>query len=334
MSLVTQTPPADGAPPRTKRKLALIGLVAVLILQAVFAIAYVGALHDPQPHDVPIGVLDARTAAAVNASGGALAATSEPSPQAMIQDLRERDISGGLIGHRLYVASGAGYSTSAFLQTALRQKDPSLQVVDVAPLPSGDSRGLSLFYATIAWVFGGYLAATVITTLLGARARGRRIVLERTAAIAGYGVAAGIAGALILDQAFGAVGGHFWSIAGIGALISVAVGMATMALQSVFGMLGSALATVAFVMFGNAASGGPYSGDFLPGFWRTIGSWLPSGAGVDSLRSAVYLDGANVAGGLLRLCAYVLAGTAVVLAVSWRARQRHPEIELAAPAAA
>src|SRR5262245_60606101 len=103
MSLMTKTPPADGAPPRTKRKLALIGLVAVLILQAVFAIAYVGALHDPQPHDVPIGVLDARTAAAVNASGGALEATHESSPQAMIQDLRERDISGGLIGHRLYV---------------------------------------------------------------------------------------------------------------------------------------------------------------------------------------------------------------------------------------
>jgi hypothetical protein len=41
-------------------------------------------------------------------------------------------------------------------------------VADVAPLPPGDSRGLTIFYVTIAWVFGGYFAATVIMTLLGA----------------------------------------------------------------------------------------------------------------------------------------------------------------------
>lgn len=40
----------------------------------------------------------------------------------------------------------------------------------------------------------------------------------------------------------------------------------------------------------------------LPTLWRTIGPWLPHGAGVDSIRSIVYLGGNSLGMHLGVLC--------------------------------
>jgi hypothetical protein len=152
-------------------------------------------------------------------------------------------------------------------------------------------------------------------------------------ALAAFGVAAGFTGALIVDQAFGAITGHFWPLAGIGMLISFATGAATAALQSLLGVVGTLVCLVAFVMFGNASAGGAYQGTFIPGFWRTIGPWLPGGAGVSSLRGAVYFDGANITGRLLVLGVYAAVGVAVAIAVGWRRGPSAPELELASAGA-
>jgi hypothetical protein len=315
------------------RRLALGGLVVALVLQTTFAVAYIGALHNPQPHQVPIGVLDAGTAAALLAAGDAFRPKLEQSRAALLSALRERKISAGLVGSRLYVAKGGSFSTASYLEAVFRKQNPRLRTTDVAPLSPGDSRGFTLFYATIAWVFGGYFAATVMMTLLGAHSRSRRVAAERMAGLAAFCVAAGFAGALIADQAFGAIAGHFWQLAEIGMLIGFAAGAATAALQSLLGVGGTLVGLVAFVMFGNAASGGAYAGAFIPGFWRAIGPWLPSGAGVSGLRGAVYFGGANITGRLLVLGGYAAVGVVVAVAAGWRRGLRAPELELASAAA-
>jgi hypothetical protein len=317
-----------------RRRLAITGLIAAVVLQTTFAVAYIGALHNPQPHRVPVGVLDARTTTALLASGGRFSPQLEKSPAALLTALHERKISAGLVGSRLYVASGASFSTASYLEAAFRKQDPRLQVSHVAPLPAGDSRGLSLFYATIAWVFGGFFAATALTTLLGAQSRGYRSAAERIGGLVAFSVAAGFAGALIADQAFGAITGHFWQLAGIGMLISLATSAATAALQSLLGVVGTLVCMTAFVMFGNAASGGAYEGVFIPGFWRAIGPWLPSGAGVSSLRGAIYFDGANITGRLLVLGGYAAVGVIVAVVAGWRRELRAHELELASSPAA
>ena len=73
-----------------------------------------------------------------------------------------------------------------------------------------------------------------------------------------------------------------------------------------------------FVILGNAASGGPFARPLLPGLWRTIGGVLPPGASVDLARSALFFDGARIAGPILVLVGWAAFGTALVIALGGR----------------
>ena len=75
---------------------------------------------------------------------------------------------------------------------------------------------------------------------------------------------------------------------------------------------------VVFVIFGNAASGGPFARPLLPGFWSTIGGVLPPGASVDLARSALFFDGARIAGPILVLVAWAVLGALLALALGGR----------------
>lgn len=309
------------------------GLAVSLVLFACFLVAYAGALHNPQPHAVPIGVVEPRTAAALEASGGAFMPRMQRDLGELKQALRERKIAGGLIGPRLYVASAASFTTSSYLAAAFRQQNPSLQVVDIRPLPRGDSRGVTLFYATLAWVFAGYLGATVMTTLFGPASPGHRRAALRIGGLALMSLMTGLIGALILNQALGAITSNFFGLAGVGALTAFAVAASTSALQSALGLPGTLVALTAFVMLGNSSSGGAFEGTFTPGFWQTIGPWLPSGAAVSALKGAVYFGSTNIGGRLAVLSAYVLVGAVVTVAFGLRRGLRLPETEVAAAAA-
>jgi hypothetical protein len=314
-------------------KLAFGGLVAALALTILFAFSYVGALHDPEPRHVPIGVVGPRAAAFVTSTGGAFAPRPLADEGAVRAALRRRSIAAGLVPPRLLVASAGGYSTAQYVEAAFRRAQPSMRVVDVAPLPRGDSRGLTLFYASIAFVFGGYFAATVVTTLVGPHSRSHGGAVLRVAALTVFAVLAGFLTALVVGPAIGTVPGHTLELGAIGALIVVAAALATSALQSALGLAGTLVAMVAFVMLGNSSAGGAYPGTFVPGFWRAVGPWLPTGAGFSALRAAIYFDGTAIAGRLLVLAGYALVGAVVTIALGWRRGLRAPELELATAAA-
>jgi hypothetical protein len=197
-----------GADERRTHRLAAGALLVALIATAIFVAAYVGALHRPTPHAVPIGVIDARTATALGRPGGAFEARKEPNVAQLREDLKNRKIAGGLVGGTLFVASGESYTTAATLTAAFTKLSPGLKVVDVAPLQAGDSRGTTLFYLAIALSFGGYFAATALSTLLGTGIRSHRRAAARVGALAAFSLAAGIVVAFLADVAFGAIEGH------------------------------------------------------------------------------------------------------------------------------
>jgi len=78
------------------------------------------------------------------------------------------------------------------------------------------------------------------------------------------------------------------------------------------------LVILVFVILGNSASGGPFARPLLPEFWRTIGGVLPPGASVDLSRSALFFDGARIAGPILVLAAWSVFGVALALALGGR----------------
>jgi hypothetical protein len=89
----------------------------------------------------------------------------------------------------------------------------------------------------------------------------------------------------------------------------------TVAVQSLLGIMGGGVAILLFVVLGNPASGGPAATPPLPGFWRMIGPYLPTGAGTDLVRNIAYFDGNATTRPLLVLFAW-LVGALVVVAPS------------------
>jgi hypothetical protein len=88
-----------------------------------------------------------------------------------------------------------------------------------------------------------------------------------------------------------------------------------------------------FVILGNPASGGPFARPLLPGLWSTIGGVLPPGACVDLARSALFFDGARIAGPILVLVVWAVLGALLALALGGR-MMRPADAEAAAAAGA
>jgi hypothetical protein len=308
-------------------------LLLALLAMAAFAAAYIGALHDPRPHHVPIGAVDARTSAALDVSQGAFSSRREPSPAALVRDLKARKIAAGIVGRTLYVASGESYTTAATLIAVFGKQVKGLRVREVAPLAPGDPRGTTLFYLVIAAVFGGYLAATLVSLLLGYGTRTRLLATARIGALVVFAVLAGAVGASVV-AAYGAITSHFLALWWITAFVVFAAAAATAALQTAGGSVGTGVAMVVFIILGNSSAGGPYQLTFAPGFWRAVGPYLPQAAGVSALRGAVYFDGTNIGGRLGVLSVYSIAGSIICVAIGRRHGPRADELELASAASA
>ena len=308
-------------------KAVAIVLVPALVLMLAFAFSYVGAFHEPTPHNVPVAVVGPPAAAVQldHLPGGPLDARPASSRSAALSQINDRAVYGAyeVATNRLFVASAANRATAIALEetfdrVAAARRQPAVRVTDVKPLPPSDPNGTAAFYAVIAWVFGGYIGATLIGLIGDPRSRSRERAAARIGAFAGFGIVAGVLSVVMLRACFGVFSGHLVSMCAIGALTIFASGAAAGGLQAAAGPAGTGLIILVFVILGNSASGGPFARPLLPGLWRTIGGVLPPGAGVDLTRSALFFDGARVAGPILVLVAWAAFGTALAIAFGGR----------------
>jgi hypothetical protein len=158
----------------------LLALGVVLLVQGLFVVSYVGALHKPQPHDLPFGVVGAPAAglAAAVDKQLSLRTTTYSAASAATRAIDRRNIYGALItdpsGTSLFVAPAASNAAAIALTNAFTKVAAAggrkLTVVQVHPLADGDSVGIVPFLVVMALVVGGYLSATMATSLGGAAA--------------------------------------------------------------------------------------------------------------------------------------------------------------------
>ncbi|MFD3976089.1 DUF3533 domain-containing protein [Streptomyces cyaneofuscatus] len=311
-------------------------VIGVLGLQLLFIASYVGALHKPKPTDVAFGVVAPQQMSQQLVSqldglpGGPLDPRAVSSAAEAREQIMNRDIDGALIvspegrTDTLLVASGGGTVLSSALERILTQVEAGQQrtvrTVDVAPASPDDFDGLSSFYLVVGWCVGGYLCASILAISAGTKPSNRQRALIRTAVMAVYAVAGGIGGAIIIGPILGALPGSVWGLAGLGALVVFSVGMTTLALEALTGIVGIGLAVLIIVIAGNPSAGGAFPLPMLPDFWRAIGPALPPGAGTWVARSIAYFRGNAVTGPLLVLSAWAVAGTALTLLLSMRRR--------------
>ncbi|WP_424919651.1 DUF3533 domain-containing protein [Streptomyces sp. wa1064] len=311
-------------------------VIGVLGLQLLFIASYIGALHKPKPTDVPFGVVAPPQVSQQlvdrldELPGGPLDPRTVSSAAEAREQIMNRDIDGALIvspegrTDTLLVASGGGTALATSLERILTEVDASQQrsvrTVDVAPASREDFNGLSSFYLVIGWCVGGYLCASILAISAGTKPANRQRAAIRTGAMALYSIAGGIGGAIIIGPILGALPGSFWGLAGLGALVVFAVGMTTLALEALTGIVGIGLAVLIIVIAGNPSAGGAFPLPMLPDFWRAIGPALPPGAGTWVARSIAYFRGNAVTGPLLVLSAWAVVGTALTLLLSMRHR--------------
>jgi hypothetical protein len=308
---------------RPRWPLVVAALGAVLAVQALFVVSYVGALHAPTPRDVPFGVVGPPALADAVGTRFSLRTTTYADELAAQRAIDRRKVYGALIstpaGLKLLVAPAAGNAVATALTTAFTTAAAAggrrLTVVQVHPLPSGDRGGAVPFLVVMALVIGGYLSATIATTIGGpATQRSRAPVLAGVAVI----------GSLVTDLVAGPVLGaiptdKFFVLWALFAFVMLAVAWAAAALQALFGPIGTLIVVVVFVIFGAPAAGGTVPRPFLPSFWGTIGPYLPPGAGTTAVRNTIYFDGNGIARALIVLAVYLVVGGAIVVRVRRKA---------------
>ncbi|MFD4259153.1 DUF3533 domain-containing protein [Streptomyces sp. NPDC058534] len=318
-------------------------VLGVIALQLLFIASYVGALHDPRPRDVPFGVVAPPAVADRTVSGleGLPGSPLDPRTVADAASARKqienRDIDGALVVEdsgrtdTLLVASGGGTVLATTLEGLVaeveRSQDRAVRTVDVAPASAQDFDGLSSFYLVVGWCVGGYLCASILAISTGARPANPRRAAIRLIVMALVSIVGGLGGAVIVGPILGALPGGVVDLWGLGALITFAVGAATLALQGVFGIVGIGLAILLVVIAGNPSAGGAFPLPMLPPFWQAIGPALPPGAGTWAARSIAYFEANDVTESLLVLWAWAVAGTVIaMLAAVLRRERREPEL--------
>ncbi|AEN09088.1 MULTISPECIES: membrane protein [unclassified Streptomyces] len=316
-------------------------VIGVLALQLLFIASYVGALHRPDPTDVPFGVVAPKQASKQLVTqldglpGGPLDPRAVSDAAEAHKQVMNRDLDGALIvdpggtTDTLLVASGGGTVLANSLGKIVKQAEApqhrTVRTVDVAPASPDDFNGLSSFYLVVGWCVGGYLCASILAISAGAKPANRQRALIRTGVMALYSIAGGIGGAIIVGPVLGALPGSLWGLSGLGALIVFAVGMITLALEALTGIVGIGLAVLIVVIAGNPSAGGAFPLPMLPEFWRAIGPALPPGAGTWAARSIAYFRGNALTGPLLVLSAWAVVGIALNLLLSMRRRPTGPE---------
>ncbi|MFI7281679.1 hypothetical protein ACIBOV_15630 [Micromonospora chersina] len=312
-------------------------LLGTLALATAFIAAYVGALHQPTPRDVPVGVvLGDQRAQAVMAAVRQRTNKIEPieydDPGAADDGLTSREVYGVLTsgpdnGLRLTTASASAPSAADLVNQVLgqaaRQANLPIQVTDEVPVESTDPRGLVPFYLAVGYVLGGYLASTALGLRTGTAPVSLPRAGLRVAALAVYSVVLGIVGAAVVGPVLDVWHHDIPAVAAVGALAVLAAAMVASAVQAWLGLLGTGIVILLLVVLGNPGSGGIYAPEFLPAWLRGMHRWNVPGLTTDLIKSAVYFDRRSTGWALSGLTIWILLGIlGLVTATVFRAHRR------------
>jgi hypothetical protein len=298
-----------------------------------FIAFFTSALHDPKANRLDVGVVgSSHVVAGVRGQlHGAVPGGFDVHRYRSVATAREavldQDVDGAFIPGpqpRLLEASADGANVTNVLQTAFRQATATsaqpLAPEDLAPAPAHDARGISAFFAVAGTTLGSLVFAIVLFF-----AGGHSVTTPlrlRFALIAGFALLSGVVMALATDTVSDGLSGHFWSVAGTLALLAAVVSLITTALVRWLGTPGVALSSLFVMLFSLPATGGAIGPEFVPDFYRSVATILPSHAALIALRGTVYFDDGGTTTALLILTAW--AAGAILLQLAAHALRGEP----------
>lgn len=317
---------------RTTVKIAMSAVGATLA-GMLFVGVFVGALHQPAPRQVPVGVAGPAAAARqvgadlARHSPGAFTVTAYPDAAAARQAIDDRDVDAALVpgpgGPQLLVAGAAGpFATQAVtgaFQAEAAAAGQHLTVTDIRPLPPGDPTGIAPLFVFLGLALPGAVFGIMLAGVVGKRLNGP----AKLASLAGFAILTALAATWITDGMTGALPGNPAGLIGIVALTAFAVSTAYTAAYRLAGLPLAVALLLLFVPVGISAAGGVLGPAFITSWYAQLGSGLPASAAMPAIRDVVSFGGHALAGPLLVLCLW--AGmSAIVLALPRPRLPRRP----------
>jgi hypothetical protein len=178
---------------------------------------------------------------------------------------------------------------------------------------SDDTTDLSTFYLVVAWVFGGFVAATALALALGSIPSSGGRTQARLLALLAYSLVSGVASAALVGPGLDVWNGYGVALTVFGTMITFGAAMTAAALQGWFGLIGAATSIGLFALLSNPGSSGP--SDLLPAGLRDLEVWALPWAGTQLVRGALDFGGGTEGGmgNLVVLWAYCLGGAIAFL---------------------
>ena len=298
-----------------------VGLIVALTvaLSAVLAM-FVGLAVNSGPNGVRLAVAGPPPAIAQITAGVSQVAGSDAFEISVVADeaaartaLQERTADGAIVvspaGPMVLTAGAASPAVSQLLTSAAAslggEPTAGAPVVDVVPLPAGDSRGVGLASGSLPVIIAG-LALGAAAAL---RLRSRWTVLGT---VVGGAVVIGLSFAAVFAW-LGVTSGAYWAVSTAIALAVAASALVVAGLVRLMGPAGAGIGALLLVLVGNPLSGIATSPRLLPTPWGEIGQWLPTGAGGSLLRTAAYFPEASVWFPVLVLLGWAAVGVGMLL---------------------
>ncbi|MCX5311924.1 hypothetical protein [Streptomyces sp. NBC_00154] len=295
-------------------------LVTPLLMCIGMGLAYLGAFHAPEPHDLRVDVVGAGPRAQVLAQtlqdkgDGALSVRTVADRATAVNHLKTQKSYGAYLPgkHPELLVATASSDTSAtvaekvFTKVAAAQGDP-LKVTDTAPTADGDPTGQGIFFLLVAVSIGSYASVAVIGGAGAALALRIRAALVVGASLAVSAIGAAFAGPLfgLVDHGLGGVWAMAWLYSA--GILLVGVGLHTFLKRwTTLGVM------VLFVMLNFTSSGGIFRPELQPGFFGSLHAFWNGAGFVEGVRSHVYFGGYALGGQVLVLTLWFVAGLAVM----------------------
>lgn len=313
-------------------------LLTPLLMCIGMGLAYLGAFHSPQPHDLRVDIVGSGPSAQVLAQtlqdkgAGALDVRTVPDRSTAVHALEQQQVYGAYLPGakpELLVAS-ASSDTSAtvvekvFTKVAAAQNAP-LKVTDVTDLAKGDPTGQGIFFLLVALSIGSYASVAVIGGAGAVLALRIRALLALGMSLLVSGIGAVFAGPMfhLVEHGLGGVWAMSWLYSA--GILLIGVGLHTFLKRwTTLGVM------VLFVMLNFTSSGGIFRPELQPGFFGALHAFWNGAGFVEGTRSHVYFAGHGLGGHVLVLTLWLLAGIAL-LGIAALAEARARRGAVAAP---
>ncbi|MFD4295474.1 ABC transporter permease [Rhodococcus sp. NPDC058505] len=331
-------PAAEAARERKMRIARYVGMLIFPFLMVTMLVGgYLGAMHAPTPHDLPVAVVGASPADSARLAD-ALDATDPSALAARVADdvdqaralVTDREVVGAVVfsgtGEATVLTAGAAGASQASTVTNLlvpfaAEQGATVQTDDLAPLPAHDGAGLAVMFMTTALALAGYMPLSLILSAAPELLRKRRIF----PLLAGWAALVAAVVWVVADPLLGAVQGHTAAVLGICWLGVFAISAVQLFLTRIFGPLAVLVGMLFLMVLGIPASNLGMSVHTMPGMFSVLYTFLPSPAIGEALRSALYFGGTGLTGHLVVLTVGAVAAIALTVVVDVLRRRRNPE---------